>query len=72
MDFNSLELIGYYVNLEILYQGYYFENLLVKPGTLVRHALRVCGSCHVSNLCFGRDIRRQSFIKFRVNQLVQP
>ena len=51
--FNSFELTGYYVNLEILYQEYYsFKNLLVKPGTLVRHALWVHGRCHVSNSYF--------------------
>ena len=27
--------------------------MLVRPGTLVRHALWVCGRCHVSNSCFG-------------------
>ena len=36
MDFNSFELTRYYVNLKILYQGYYFLNLLVKLGTLAR------------------------------------
>ena len=53
--FNSFEFTGYYVNLEILYQGYYsFLNLLVRPSTLVRHALWVCGCCHVSNSCFRK------------------
>jgi hypothetical protein len=25
----------------------------VRPGTLVRHALWMCGRCHVSSSCFG-------------------
>ena len=30
MDFNSFELTGYYNNLEILYQGYYFSKSVSK------------------------------------------
>ena len=30
-----------------------FQNLFVRPGTLVRYALWVCGDCHVSSSCFG-------------------
>ena len=30
MDFNSFELTGYYVNMEILYQDYYFFEFVSK------------------------------------------
>ena len=56
--FNSFELTGHYVNLEILYQRYYsFKNLLVRPSTLVRLPYRcaIVVTCRTHALDSGCD-----------------